>query len=114
MSKIKKVELIVKDVLEETPDTRKDDFLLVAEVYYKLRPDIIKQPFNIVMLGHKDYGLPYFESITRARRKLQAENEHLRPPKEVQEARLNETSEYINYAIDGYTSNFMKFVDASE
>lgn len=111
MNKIKNTEFIVKVVLEEMPETREDDFLLVAEVYCKMKPDIITLPFNLVMLNHKDFKLPYFETITRARRKLQAENQSLRASEEVQDARINETREYINYAIDGYNPTFKGFID---
>lgn len=111
MNKLYKVEDTVKEVLKEVPAARDDDFVLVAHVYYKLDPEIVGTPFNLVMLGHKELGLPYFESISRARRKLQAEYEELRATKEVEAARLNKTSDYIDYAIDGYNPTFMKFVD---
>lgn len=114
MNKLYKVEDTVKEVLKEVPAARDDDFVLVAHVYYKLDPEIVGTPFNIVMLGHKELGLPYFESISRARRKLQAEYEELRATKEVEEARLNKTSDYINYSIDGYNPTFMKFVDSMD
>lgn len=114
MSKLKKLEPVVRAVLEESEAARSDDFILVAEVYYKLVPECIKFPFSVVMLGHKTLGLPYFESIRRTRQKLQATYEELRPSEKVQEARINKTAEYIDYAIDGYSSSFMKFVDSQE
>lgn len=114
MNKLYKVEDVVKEVLTEVPETRDDDFLLVTHVYYKLDPEIVGIPFNVVMLGHKELNLPYFESISRARRKLQAEYEELRPSKEVEDARINKQSDYINYAIDGYNPTFMKFVDSQK
>ena len=100
MSKLKKIEPVVRKVLEENEQARSDDFLLVAEVYYKLVPECVHLPFSVVMLGHKSLNLPYFESIRRSRQKLQAAYEELRPPQEVQDARLNKTAEYINYSID--------------
>lgn len=114
MNKLYKVEDTVKEVLNEVPAARDDDFVLLAHVYYKLNPEIVSTPFNIVMLGHKEYGLPYFESVSRARRKLQAEYEELRPSKEVEVARINKTADYINYSIDGYNPTFMKFVDSMD
>jgi len=114
MNKLYKIEDTVKNVLIEIPSTRDDDFKLIAEVYYELGFDINTTSFGLMMLGHKEFGLPPFESITRARRKLQATYEELRSSKEVAEARLNKTSDYIDYAIDGYSSNFMKFVDSCE
>ena len=114
MSKLYKIEDVVKEVLTRIPETRDDDFKLIAEVYYEMDFNIAGTSFALMMLGHKEFGLPPFESITRARRKLQATFEELKGSKKVQEARLNETSKYINYAIDGYSSNFMKFVDSCE
>ena len=115
MSRLYKIEDIVKEILKEMPETRDDDFRLVAEVYFKLNPDIVNLSFPMVMLAHKTLNLPYFESITRSRRKLQAEFEELRPSKEVEEARINKQSDYINYAIDSNrNSNFMNFVDSQD
>ena len=87
MNKLYKVEDIVYQVLKEVPEARKDDFVLVAEVYNKINPEIKYLKFSEVMLAHKELGLPYFESISRARRRLQNIFEELRPSKEVQEAR---------------------------
>lgn len=98
MNKLYKVEDIVYQVLKEVPEARKDDFVLVAEVYNKIQPLLNGVSFNRVMLAHKELGLPYFESISRARRRLQNIFEELRPSKEVQEARLEEQLVYREYA----------------
>ena len=98
MNKLYKVEDIVYQVLKEVPEARKDDFVLVAEVYNKIQPLINNVSFNQVMLAHKELGLPYFESISRARRRLQNIFEELKPSKEVQEARLEEQLIYREYA----------------
>ena len=98
MNKLYKVEDIVYQVLKEVPEARKDDFVLVAEVYNKIQPLIFNVSFNQVMLAHKELGLPYFESISRARRRLQSIFEELRPSKEVQEARNEEQLIYREYA----------------
>ena len=98
MNKLYKVEDIVYQVLKEVPEARKDDFVLVAEVYNRIQPLINNVSFNRVMLGHKELGLPYFESISRARRRLQNIFEELRPSKEVQDARLEEQLVYMEYA----------------
>lgn len=98
MNKLYKVEDIVYQVLKEVPEARKDDFVLVAEVYNKIQPLLHGVSFNRVMLGHKELGLPYFESISRARRRLQSMFEELRPSKEVQEARDEEQLVYREYA----------------
>ena len=98
MNKLYKVEDIVYQVLKEVPEARKDDFVLVAEVYNRIQPLINNVSFNRVMLSHKELGLPYFESISRARRRLQNIFEELRPDQEVQDARLEEQLIYREYA----------------
>ena len=114
MKRLYKVEEIVKGILEEDEETRGDDFLLINEVYKKINPEVEDMSFAEVMTKHKSLRLPYFETVRRTRQKLQADNEELRPPQEVQDARLNETTEYIEYAIDGYGQGFMKFVESRE
>lgn len=109
-----KVEDMVKDVLTRFEDTKSDDFVLLYRVYQLINENVvIRQPFYDVMLNHKEYKLPAFESITRARRKVQKEYPEL-ANKKVQEARINKTGEYIDYAIGGYKNTFTKFVDSQE
>lgn len=98
MSKIRMVEALVKKVLEIDPEARKDDFRLIAQVYFYYNDEIGKLPFNIVMLGHKELRLPSVESITRARRKVQAEHENLKADKKTEKIRINEELEYRRYS----------------
>lgn len=100
MAKVKQVENIVKVILEENEQARNDDFVLITEVYNRLVPNVMNLTFNITMLGHKELRLPAFESITRARRKLQEKHEYLRATEKVQELRKEEELEYISYAKD--------------
>lgn len=113
MARLNIVEPLVKEILERNEEARGDNFILVAEVYYRLVPEVANCSFTAVMLAHKEFKLPSIESITRARRKLQAEYEDLRPSEEVQNARLNETKEYIDYAIN-YKNTFSRFVDSQD
>ena len=125
MSKLNILEPLVKEILKEDMEARKNDHYLLYEVYAKLldkhdlnvpynQSDIFYDMFIGYFLNYKEHKLPTFESVSRCRRKLQAEYEELRPSEEVQEARLNETSEYIDYAIGGYQSSFMDFIDRME
>lgn len=103
MQKLYKVEDLVKEVLEKRPETRADDFILVLEVYGMVMASIDDPLYPIsfydVMKYHKRYGFPSFHTITRCRRKLQALYPELKN-KEVEIARINETKEYIEYALD--------------
>lgn len=114
MSKLKKLETVVKHVLEEFEETRSDDFKLIYSVYRELDfAHTTRELFYEIMMNHDLYKLPPFESITRCRRKIQKDFPELANEK-AKEARLNETSEYINYAIDGYSPTFMRMVDSYE
>jgi len=114
MNKLYKVEELVEEVLTENKKARSDNFMLVYEVYCRIDRNLTRKPFNHVMLLHKEYGLPSFESIVRCARKLRKQNEKLRPNNEMEEIRLNATADYINYSIDGYNPTFMKFVDSQK
>lgn len=115
MTNLYKVEGLVKNILEIYEDARNDDFVLIYRVYKEINESaMIRELFCEVMLNHNKYGLPAFESVSRARRKLQAEHEELRAKKRVRDERINKTSDYINYAIGGYNPTFMKFVDSQE
>lgn len=112
MNKLYKIEDTVKEVLTDIPETRDDDFKLIAEVYYKLNFNIAGTSFAFMMLNHNEYGLPPFESITRARRKLQATYKELRATENVQNERTNIQGKFIRYAIDDSRStNFKRFID---
>ena len=95
MSRIKKLEPCVEEVLRENPETRVDNFVLYVEVIRNM----IDTDMTIerALLNHKVLGLPPFESVTRCRRKLFEKFPELRV-KAMDEIRSNEEQEYINYA----------------
>ena len=112
MSKLSKLEPVVKKVLENFEETRSDDFKLIYSVYREL--DFVhttRELFYEIMMNHDLYKLPPFESITRCRRKIQKDYPELANEK-TKEKRLNATSDYIDYAIDGYNPSFIKMVDS--
>lgn len=84
----------VEYILYTCPRARNDDFILINEVYkrYYFNTNIIS--FDNMLNNHKNYKLPSFESITRARRKLQAEKEELKVCDLVKIAREKKEKEY--------------------
>lgn len=70
MSKLKKLEPKIKAILESNPTARKDDFILVLEVYKRIIDP--NTPISDALGNHKKHGLPPFASIVRVRRKLQS------------------------------------------
>lgn len=98
MAKLQKVEAIVERVLDRLPVTRDDDFLLIYNVYKFMNEDTPYMDFRRVMRDHEALGLPSFESITRARRKVQSEKPELRPSKKAKKIRTEEERAYRQYA----------------
>lgn len=114
MAKLNKIEPIVKEILEQYPKAREDDmYLYWRYIYNKIGSEYMEDVFYDDEF-RKKWGISPYHSVARCRRRLQAKYEELKPSKEIQDIRLNETSDYINYAIDGYDSSFMKMIDSYE
>lgn len=99
MSRCSKVEPVVRKVLEEKEYTREDDFLLVYNVFKEFMPDIDNYDFKDIMINHREYGLPYFESVRRTRQKLQSKHPELSSSEETRRNRKLEEADYISYAL---------------
>ena len=89
--KNKEVEKIVDSILENKPETRVNDNLLILE-YIKKTEDIEKESFERVMKQTK----VSFESITRARRNIQRMKPYLKNSV-VSEFRREKEAEYLKY-----------------
>lgn len=85
----------VEHLLRAFPQSRESDQVLYA-LYVRKFADFEESELVAKMLGKE---APSFDSIGRARRKLQAENPSLRPPKEVQEHRKIAEKEWGEWAI---------------
>lgn len=114
MKKLITIENEVKKILEKEPQARKDDmylYYIYCTKYGVLNSKAFVQLFYNKNF-RKEYNVPVFESVSRARRKIQQEYEYLKPEKEVQDARINKEGDYIRYAInDSRSSNFKKLID---
>ena len=64
-------EAMVLEILRDVEAARSDDFLLYAEVLKRFYPELIKIPVQNFLVAHYEIGAPSYESITRARRKMQ-------------------------------------------
>lgn len=95
MAGIKDIKELVKKALEERKETRDSDFRLVCWVYYDISPDLMRMPFARVMWNHHELDLPSFETIRRARQKLQHDHPELRG--ESYEKRMEKQTEYIDF-----------------
>lgn len=98
MKDIKRTSDIVKEILERKPETRNSDDELYFEVCKKINPDAIAKPFYMVVLHRKEHSLPPFESVRRARQKLQASYPELCGSDEVEAMRCVNETIVNNYA----------------
>lgn len=95
MSRVREVTPKVFDVLQSYPETRGDDKELVLKVYMKYYGVTPLTPFKSVMKNKK---LPSFESIRRARQKIQSYYPDFRATDSVEEIRMTEQEDYIAYS----------------
>lgn len=95
MAGIKDIKEIVKEALVARKETRDSDFRLICWVYYNISPDLMEMSFAKVMWNHHELGLPSFETIRRARQKLQHDHPELRG--ESYEKRMEKQTEYIDF-----------------
>ena len=93
------LENVVYTVLYKNELTRKDDFILVLEVIREYCPSLIEMKVKDIMVEHKELGLPSFESITRARRKIQKEHPEL-VDKDAEKTRKELQKKYKKYYVD--------------
>lgn len=89
----KEIKKTVYKILENEPETRKDDYLLILRVVQVLKPYSPSNTFIDVMYGMRNSGIS-FESITRARRKFFEERPELKD-KKITEIREKEEEEYF-------------------
>ena len=101
MGSFKKIQDVVEIILTEEPQTRNDDMLLYylyCTKYGFLTSSTFHKAFE-----DKDYrsnlGISVFETISRCRRKLQAENNKLKGSQETQYHRLEQEKKFEEYAV---------------
>lgn len=96
MPKLIKVEEIVEQILRQDNYSRNNDVYLILKFITKVYPYEVGKKFEEVMSNVSKKGLS-FESITRARRKLQNKYPELKDEK-VANFRDKKQKEYIAYS----------------
>lgn len=87
---------IVKEVLEDYPETQDDDMKLYAIIcHYKANITEQIPSFYEAIYNHDKYDLPSYESVTRARRKVQEQEPNLRGKR--RKNRMKEEEVYRDY-----------------
>ena len=95
---LKTVTDIVKKVLIDVPEARGSDDCLLVEVYGRINPTVIDCPFVLVLQNRKEFGLPPYKSVDRARRKLQSIYPELAANATVEAFRIENEEVYKDYA----------------
>lgn len=73
-----KTEDRVRVLMEEHPETRYDDMILFAYYYSRFGKEPVGAlPLSSVAYDYRKYGLPCYETIRRARQKVQEQNPKL-------------------------------------
>lgn len=102
MVKLKKVNELVHSILIEYPETRNSDAELYCRVAQYVEKEtgrsILDNYFGYVMCHLKEYKLPSFKSVERARRKVQEHYPHLASDKKVKQMREEKEDEYRKYS----------------
>lgn len=101
MSEIKKTAVIVKDILEEYPETRNSDMGLYVRVCERVNPSALCVPFWVALMNLKAYKLPCIETVRRTRQKIQAECPELASTERVASAKAVKEAEFRQYAREG-------------
>ena len=107
MKRLINITQAVKEILEEKPETRDDDNLLWLEALrlsvrdWKYGNKMCDLTLAYVLKSINRLGLPSFESVSRARRKLQETYPELRGPDRAQRRRAENEKKFEEYARNG-------------
>lgn len=92
---IKDTEQTVYEVLVGNKRARKDDFVLYGAVLKKQGVDLSQNLMEFLAYA-KERKMPSFETVSRCRRKLQAQNEDL-VDLDTKEIRMEQQQEFLRY-----------------
>lgn len=95
---LKTITAIVKDVLKHYPKARNSDEVLYLAVCSKISGMCLDLPFWKVFMHRKEYGLPSYETVGRARRKLQETHPELAGNSTVEAQRTLNEEVFRDYA----------------
>ena len=102
MNELKCTSKLVKQILETDPQTRNSDCILYFKVLHVIstRNGIRLQEMTVpdFLLNMKSYGFPGFETVRRARQKIQATYPGLAASKKISEMRMINETEFRVFA----------------
>lgn len=100
MHEIYNLHYLVRETLEMYPDTRNSDTLLYVTMCKNMNPKWAKLPMETAMLQRKELGMPKYESVSRARRKIQHKDKTLRGTATVSDRRYDNYKIMRDYALE--------------
>lgn len=98
MAKPKEIENKVRGILIDFPEARGNDFVLYARYIQRYNAELQGVGLLHALLEASQLHMPNYESITRARRKIQQTTPELCPPERKRKARADEEVVYRMYA----------------
>ena len=93
---LRRIQDIVEYQLKHDEGTRNSDDYLYIKVLEYVKPNITQRPFAEVLQSD---SIPSYESVGRARRKIQAEKPWLKACEAVQRYRADNEQKYREYAL---------------
>lgn len=96
VEKLRKLEKVIKPILEKYPQTREDDFLLYAEVIHRYNPDLLELTAMQFLVCHSELNVPNIKTVERVRRKIQEKHPELATER-AKRKRAEEQASYIRY-----------------
>ena len=101
-TELKTTKALVKTILEQDQRARNSDsflYLKVLDVFAKKNNmDMNKVPVTLFLVKMSAWGFPPFESVRRARQKLQNDHPELRASDDVQASREENETVYLDFA----------------
>lgn len=89
---------IVKDILVKNKKARNSDVYLYIKVMERLNKGSSKLPFDEVFNNIKELGLPFYDTVTRARRKVQEKNPDLQSDRYIEKCRRENEKTFEDFA----------------
>lgn len=102
MKNIKKTTALVKAILEQSKQARNSDSVLYLKVLLTVGEqkgiDVESMSIPFFLVNLREYGFPPFESVRRARQKIQALHPELAACESVEAARIENEQTMRNFA----------------
>ena len=99
MKKLKDLEKKVKFILKNNPSTRGDDDLLYEYLLEEMNVNLSSMTARNFILSYRKLGIPTIETVGRCRRKIQANDETLKPTPDIVLKRRKLETSFYNYSL---------------